>query len=418
MWKTEDLMQLIKMVANNDKVFWNVLLSSIVVWAILFVVNPSGGQSRVFFSGSGMMSDYLYPRLCAEIVPYYGGVSNAVEFAELKVGNGWKDDRLVPIMRMMGRSEWKDGFPDRLETYDCCYPPICMAFVSLFPVSHVGSIACTLLGATLFVVALLTFARAPAILLSVFLSAPMLFGLARGQLVFYSAAGAVVFLAWWDSESRAKRLVAAIALAFAVAFKLTPAIFGVLYLTRGRWWRKPEPWLAAIVALILLFTPFFFYGGEGAFFRWLANASENRETYTRCGRWGLLAVERTLRIALGLDVHSQWPEMGLVRMLDVVLGLLCLWRGWQLSSAFLIAAAMLMLPGNMMFYTGIYMIPALLADGDFNSWRHRKSAMLLSFMLLTPLQVPPFGISHTLADCAFLGLVLLRDRGRTNDGML
>lgn len=396
------------MFKDNVKPFWIILLCGIAVWIVMMAFNPGGEQSHIFASGNGIMGDFLYPKLCSTIKPYYSGVSNETVFSEMKARNGWTDRRLVPLAKKMNRCEWEDGFPARLDTITCCYPAVCLALVAPFPLSHSGSIACTLLGLSLFLAALLLFTRSPWILLSVLFSSAVLFGVSCGQLIFYSAAGVTVFLAWWDSESRAKRTIAALALAFAAATKLSPALFGALYLTRGRWWRSPEPWIAGITAIVLVFLPFVFYGGMDAFFRWTANAAENGTVYTRSGRWGILAVERTLKIAFGFNVHSPWPEMKYFRAIDFILGIFCLWRGWRTASAFLITSAMMLLPGNMLYYTGIYLIPALLIDNGFKSTRFRYPALILAFFLLTPLQIPPYGISFTVADCAFLGLILIR----------
>ena len=374
------------------------LIAAGALWGVQFAANPRGAASHAFFErGRDSFGDFRMPRVCAE-----WGYAN-----------------------------------DRQPRCDSCYPALGSALVKPFPFEAGGWF--TALGALLWAAAFLALADGGmgwGALVAGLLSAPMVFALERGNPVVHAAAAALLFVAWHDAEVRWKRAAAMLALAAAAALKVAPAALGVLYFARGRRRaRDGEPfargvWLemAACAGLCaaLFFVPFAWFGGCDGFMQWLSNAGENARHYAHSGAWGLVAIGRTVRsVLLHMDVTHAWPGIGAERLVNAALGLGCLaaavagpWRrtAWRAVPAgeaggagdvlMLVTAGMLLVPGNMHFYSGIYLLPVLamrlregMAWGEAACW----------FALLCPLQLPmgAGSLNRPLANLAFMGLLAL-----------
>ena len=115
----------------------------------------------------------------------------------------------------------------------------------------------------------------------------------RGNPSGWAFALVCAFLAWYRSENRFLRVIAAVALGMATALKIAPCLFGVLYLSDV--FRKPrripvlEILLAGSAAALLVFFPFFFWGGTDSIAQWMANARANAAFYSvRWPIWGFV----------------------------------------------------------------------------------------------------------------------------------
>jgi len=192
--------------------------------------------------------------------------------------------------------------------------------------------------------------------------------------------------------------LAAVALGVATALKLTPCLFGVLYLSEAasRSWRIPwrDVFISALVAIVLVFLPFLFFGGVHDIPNWISNAGANAAFYSVDNPlWGLAAfanhVIDSKEVAL--------PSIGLyalgTRILAAVLVFLALVARNEYLRLLCIGAAMAFLTHH--DYGGAYLIPAFVAwlrdvDGIKKSVYPLLEA-LAWFVILTPLQIPnPF----------------------------
>lgn len=375
--------------SKTSRVLCLALLAAGVAWLALFLLNPSGVEARVFFeSGRDLFGDFRMPRVCAAF-----GYANEMQ-------------------------------PRR----DSCYPALASLLVHPFPTWAGARFAC--LGLAVWVGAFLVFAgtRGQTVLLPVALiSSIMLFTLERANPILFAAAGCLLFLAWFDSDRTWRRWLACLGLAVAAALKLTPTVLALLFLLRVR--RHGVTVRAAatdaavfvVCAALLFFAPFAAYGGVDGFCQWWSNAAANAAHYAHTGSWGVLAVGRTVRAVLHLDVSRPWSGMGAERCVDAVGGLACLalavlrlWRrrGTRGGLVLLVVAGLLLVPGNMHFYTGLYLLPVFALRLREGLGRFEAACW---FVLLCPLQIPFGGgcLNHPLANLAFLGLVgvTVADRG-------
>ena len=366
------------------------------LWGALFAWHPQGLEARVFFErGRMFFADFRAVRTCAE-----GGFAT-----------------------------------DRQPLHDSCYPPLGALLAKPFPLT--AGAWFTGAGMVLWVVAFWTLLTrrdengedgsgreavvAGLAVVGCLLSSIMLHACEWGNQILYAAAAVTLFVAWWDAPLAYRRAVAALALAVAAVLKVTPTLLAGLYLVR--WWTAREAevrreslragalFLAA--AIVLFVVPFAGYDGWTGFCQWFSNALANAAHYVHKGAWGFVPLDRTVRVLLHLDVSTPWPGIGLTRGLSAALGLACLGKaalcayrrtGRTDDLLLLLVAAMLLIPGNMHVYTGLYLLPVL-ALRLRAGMRWMEAACW--FALLCPLQIPLGAgcLNHPLANLAFLALV-------------
>ncbi len=364
------------------------------LWGVLFACNPKGFAARVFFErGTAFFGDFACVRTCADW--------------------GYASDKLAP--------------------YDACYPALGALLARPFP--HEAGALFTGVGIALFLLAFavalgrlhddrrLSCALKTLALLGVGLSSIMLHAFEWGNQILYAAAAVALFVAWWDAPSRARRLAAALALAVAAVLKISPALLALLYVLRFFAVRDdPEARrrvgldfaVFALAGLALFAVPFAGYGGWAGFCAWFSNAAANAVHYAHKGAWGFVPLGRTLRILLHQDVSQPWAGLGFERALGVALGLACLARaGWSArvrplrrgALLLLLVAALLLIPGNMHVYTGLYLLPVL-AVRVHEGMGWFEAACWFALLFPIPIPVGAGCLNHPLANLAFLALVV------------
>ena len=188
--------------------------------------------------------------------------------------------------------------PVSIAPRDACYPPLAYCLIKLFPLSSAGEacyvvfLVCGLLcGLVLYL-----FERHRHCLLlclgAVVLTVPFASGPIKGNPSAWAGGAVLVYLAWYDSAELWKRMIAAVMLGFATALKITPALFGLLYL-RGKLfgpqgWPKEEIFVSGMSFLVLFSVPFIFFGGPNEVGVWLENALANAQYYSREADFGLV----------------------------------------------------------------------------------------------------------------------------------
>ena len=373
------------------------LLASAAFWCIGFAANPNGRQRNA--AVADFLMDYVPPRAMA----------------------GRPDAYTAP------------GAPGGVASYDRVYPPLCYDAMRLFPADlRVGGMIFALFSSAVFVLAFATLVRSTgasplrtAALAGVAaLSAPLIASAANANMITLAAAGVMLWAAWRDSPSDWRRGAAIAALALAATMKITPGVFALCYLKERRW---REFAAFAIAAAAAFLVPFAWYGGVDGFLGWLANARENASFYSSKGAWGAVPIDRTIRVLGGMNAHDtfDWPTLWLSRAVNVAAGLLCLLaaaigrvghsaegpRDDGHATLLLLCGAILLIPGNMHFYTGLYLFaPFALWIGSRQTAAPRLADILAAvfwFLIIGPFQIPlgPGCLNRPLANLAFLGLL-------------
>ena len=373
------------------------LLASAAFWCIGFAANPNGRQRNA--AVADFLMDYVPPRAMA----------------------GRPDAYTAP------------GAPGGVASYDRVYPPLCYDAMRLFPADlRVGGMIFALFSSAVFVLAFAALVRSTgasplrtAALAGVAaLSAPLIASAANANMISLAAAGVMLWAAWRDSPSAWRRGAAIAALALAATMKITPGVFALCYLKERRW---REFAAFAIAAAAAFLVPFAWYGGVDGFLGWLANARENASFYSSKGAWGAVPIDRTIRVLGGMNAHDtfDWPTLWLSRAVNVAAGLLCLLaaaigrvghsaekpRDDGHATLLLLCGAILLIPGNMHFYTGLYLFaPFALWIGSRQTAAPRRADILAAvfwFLIIGPFQIPlgPGCLNRPLANLAFLGLL-------------
>jgi hypothetical protein len=147
------------------------------------------------------------------------------------------------------------------------------------------------------------------ILLLLFLSAPVLFLLERGNINVAVLAFIAVYFAYYESESKGLREVAIVALAIATGIKIYPALFGLLLLKKGTFLSFLRLTAYCIVLLVL---PMFFYkeglSNVAAMFINIKNLNEyltkTSDSFALMGTLGYQSIFRYLAILRGANFQT------------------------------------------------------------------------------------------------------------------
>lgn len=200
--------------------------------------------------------------------------------------------------------------PVNMQPRDACYPPIAYCLIKCFPLTSCGEsfyVAFLFLGLLAGLVFFLWQRERRQMLLcigAVVMTIPFASGPLRGNPSAWAAGALFVFLAWFDAEAMWKRMVAAVALGFATSLKVTPVVYGLLYL-RGRLtvpekWPKEDIFVAALSGVMLFAIPFIFFGGPNEVDPWIRNALANSRHYGRLADFGLVPVANQLGLIRSL----------------------------------------------------------------------------------------------------------------------
>ena len=200
--------------------------------------------------------------------------------------------------------EYEPYRPVNILPRDACYPPIAYCLVKCFPLTSCGEafyVAFLFLGLLAGFVFFLWQRERRQVLLclgAVVMTVPFASGPIRGNPSAWAAGALFVHLAWYDAEAVWKRMVAATALGFAASLKVTPVIYGLLYL-RGclfspEKWPKLEISVAAMSFLVLFAVPFVSFGGPNEVDVLIGNALANSKHYGQLADFGFVPVARLL----------------------------------------------------------------------------------------------------------------------------
>ena len=220
----------------------------------------------------------------------------------------------------------------------------------------------------------------------------------RGNPSGWAFAFVCVFLFWYRSESRMKRMAAALSLGAATSLKIAPCLFGVLYLAEITSTPRRIPCLeiifSALTAIFLTFFPFLFFGGFSAIPQWIANAGANAEFYSVDNPlWGFAALANNIIDSKELVLPSIGRFAWATRAIAVALVVAAVFVRADYRRLLFVGSAMAFLTHH--DYGGAYLIPAFVAwlCGVGDSCGRCSGVLLLLeavgwFFILTPLQIP------------------------------
>lgn len=211
---------------------------------------------------------------------------------------------------------------------------------------------------------------------AVLLSAPVLFSFERANTIILTLFFVLFYIFYYDSQNKIMKELALISLAIAVAFKMTPAILGILLLYNKQW---KEAFRAVIYGIIVGIGPFvFFEGGFSNIFRMFRNMSLNVEYYTSKEGCTLLA---------SVLSFGALPSEGLKQTVNIITYVVCFvllvsagfsHKNWEKIMA--VSMVLIILPSHSGYYCILYIIPAVIAF--LNEQEHQVSDIFIFISIL------------------------------------
>ncbi len=324
--------------------------------------------------------------------------------------------------------------PDKIYARDACYPPIAYCTVRALSTDRgekwrltngeirllLSILVMQLLGTFLLTWKIPDVNMRIAAFLAITASPACICSILRGNPSGWAFAFVCAFICWRKSDSKWLRLVAALSLGAATALKVTPCLFGALYISDAfrshRRIQVVEIVVAVLAALALMFVPFLFLGGLDSIPRWVANALANAEHYSvKSPIWGLVGLANGL-----IDAPSGQLPGGVgfalaTRILSAMLVMTSLFTQQCYRKLLFIGAAMAFVTHH--DYGGAYLIPAFVAwlrDSEIQHSSRSAVWLLLEAVswcvIMTPLQVPnPYraGTMNAMLQNEFLFVLLI-----------
>lgn len=222
---------------------------------------------------------------------------------------------------------------------------------------------------------------------ALFLTGIFLFSFERGNLILLTVGLVMIFINFYQSRDPWLKEVALLALAFAVGFKLLPAVFGCLLLYNKDYKAAVR---LAIYGLILIFIPFLMFdGGFANIPVMFGNMKIFIAEYTqRDVAFGRVAFEALLNRLSGGGISFYGTVYPVLRGLTL-LGFLCtFWETRPWLRLFMLVAVILQVPVASNVYNGLFIIPAVIVffnnpEGRWLDWVF----VTLFVFLFSPLQI-------------------------------
>ena len=248
-----------------------------------------------------------------------------------------------------------------------------------------------------------------------------LFSIERGNEIFISAAGINYFLAYYDTESKWKRIFALFCLCFAAVLKVYPVLFGILLLQDKRY---KDIAFCVVTGLILTFVPFFFFKhGLSSIPHIFENIHIHTETYSTPSteyQFGIHALCKEITYAIyylhpdSISDHSAnlvntfaQVTSALLALISLVLAFFERRRWLQLG---LIAMVIMVYPFHSIFYCALYLLPMMilfLSKEECTKIDYVIAGLLV--VIMNPIQfvVEPISLTPVIANICTIILWIL-----------
>jgi hypothetical protein len=208
-------------------------------------------------------------------------------------------------------------------------------------------------------------------------SAPVLYTYERANTIFLTTFFVMFYVFYYDSENRVMREIALICLAVAAAFKITPAVLGILLLYNKQW---KDAARAVIYGVLLGVLPFLFF--EGGFSN-IAQMFSNMMSYVGFysdRRGGVTLYSAVLGFGVPASRALKIAMQGVTCVLCLFLLIAAYFyrRKWMRIAAVCLVTTII-LP-NSGYYCILYLIPAIVAF--LNEEEHPLSELWILFAAL------------------------------------
>ena len=213
---------------------------------------------------------------------------------------------------------------------------------------------------------------------AIILSAPILFTIERANTILPTLFFVIFYMFNYNSKNKILKELALISLAIATAFKITPAILGILLLYNRQW---KDALRAVLYGLLIGLLPFLFLeGGFDNLFLMIRNIKLNNLVYTSDEGCTLLAC----LVDFGVDSTDVLTAV-MKYLTYLICALLFVFayiykEKWMTMMA--VCMILIILPSHSGYYSIIYVIPALITFLNQETHRARDIIILFAFLLI------------------------------------
>jgi uncharacterized membrane protein len=211
---------------------------------------------------------------------------------------------------------------------------------------------------------------------AVMLSMPVIYSYERANTIILTTFCVMFYIFYYDSENRVMREIALICLAVAVAFKMTPAVLGILLLYNKQW---KEAVRAAVYGVIIVALPFlFFNGGFSNIAQMFTNMKSNVANYTSADGATLYSAVLSFGVQASDTIETVMKIVTYAVCLFLLVAAYFYRKKWMRIAA--VCLVLIILPSHSGYYCIMYFIPAIVAF--LNEEEHSPSELLILFAAL------------------------------------
>jgi hypothetical protein len=211
---------------------------------------------------------------------------------------------------------------------------------------------------------------------AVMVSMPVIYSYERANTIILTTFCVMFYIFYYDSENRIMREIALICLAVATAFKMTPAVLGILLLYNRQW---KEAVRAVIYGVIVVVLPFlFFEGGFSNIAQMFTNMQANVGNYTSADGATLYAAVLSFGAQASDSLETAMKYVTYAVCLFLLIVALFYRKRWMRIAA--VCIVLIILPSHSGYYCIMYFIPAIVAF--LNEEEHSLSELLILFASL------------------------------------
>ncbi|MEQ2630903.1 glycosyltransferase family 87 protein [Roseburia inulinivorans] len=215
------------------------------------------------------------------------------------------------------------------------------------------------------------------LILAVCVSAPFMFTLERGNLIFFSFILSMFFVFNYGNENRVIKEISFLALALAAAIKIYPALFGLILLKRRNIKETIRLVIYGIAAFIL---PFFYYDGFNSLKIMLGALGYTSNITEEIGygiNLSLYNICKTFASIFRIQIWDwQIYVIYVIAILGIIISFFIVQKRWLEELA--IVLLIIFLPKTNYYYISIFLyIPFI----DFiNEWYERKDYLIQDYL--------------------------------------
>lgn len=168
-------------------------------------------------------------------------------------------------------------------------------------------------------------------------SGPMIFLLERGNILLMALSGVMLFIALYDSDCFAARMIGYLGLSLAAAIKIYPAVLGLVVLRKRK---IKETSVLVVMGCLLFFLPFFMFDGFTSIKEMLIGitaAGDLQVDYGVGNNYSMDALVKIICGLLGLKVVSVPRWVALVGVTVCLIGFILSKKTWQQMYTLLLA---------------------------------------------------------------------------------